>query len=36
MAYACASVIYGYPLVSNNGYVDYSENEESKDGFDRM
>lgn len=26
MAYACASVVYGYPLVSNNGYVDYSEN----------
>lgn len=26
MAYACASVVYGYPLVSNNGYVDYSDN----------
>lgn len=29
MSYACASVVYGYPLVSNKKYVEYSEDLET-------
>lgn len=38
MSYACASVVYGYPLVSNDGDVEYSADledliESGEDGF---
>lgn len=38
MTYACASVIYGYPLVSNDGDVEYSDDlmdliDSGEDGF---
>lgn len=38
MSYACASIVYGYPLVSNKKYVEHSEDledliESGENGF---